>query len=160
MTNPPKSTVEKILFTANSVGVIGALLYAIIAYFSLSGEIPTHYNFQGEPDQFGDKGFILFIPCIALFIFLLFTGLSHFPDGLTYPKNMSEEGKEKMFRFTRLMMQVLAFEIISFLLYLTVMDVQIAQDNAKGIGTYTGYLFIASVIITVIAIMVTCRKFK
>jgi uncharacterized membrane protein len=160
MTQPPRSNIEKGFLILNSTGIIGMLVYATVMYSSLPDTIPTHYNLHGEPDGFGNKGFIWLFPCIAAFIFLIFTNITRFPDGMNYPANVTEENKLRIFAYTRFMMQVIVFEIVFFSMYTTIIGAQIAKGNAEGLGTYTVAIFGLIVISTIVSMLMKYRKLK
>ncbi len=55
--------------------LIMPLLYLSNIYSELPAIIPTHFNFKGEPDNFGDKSNLIFttvvLSVVALFVYLL-----------------------------------------------------------------------------------------
>lgn len=56
--------------------LVGAMLgLALWAYPRLPEQIPTHWNVQGEVDDWGHRGIVLLVPGIALLMWLLMLGL-------------------------------------------------------------------------------------
>lgn len=55
--------------------LIFVIYFTAVNFNNLPDTIPTHFNFQGEADGFGGKNGIFIIPGMAIFIYLLFTGI-------------------------------------------------------------------------------------
>jgi len=50
----------------------------------LPAKIPTHFDAAGNPNAWGSPATLLFLPAIAVFIYLLFTVVTRFPSAFNY----------------------------------------------------------------------------
>lgn len=88
-----KKKIENVLLTLSIIGLSAMFIYVIFIWEHLPDTIPRHFNFKGEPDGFGGKGFILVLPFTGLGIFILTTLLSRIPDAFYYQYNATKEQK-------------------------------------------------------------------
>ncbi len=68
--------------------LIFVIYFTAVNFSKLPDTIPTHFNFQGQADGFGGKNGIFIIPGMAIFIYLLFTGIILALAAVRDPKKM------------------------------------------------------------------------
>jgi uncharacterized membrane protein len=56
--------------------LIFTVYWVIANYAFLSETIPTHFNFQGIPDKWGNKNEILVFPILGVFLYIVLTTLN------------------------------------------------------------------------------------
>lgn len=95
-------------------------VFSIYQYFTLPDEIPIHFSFSGEPDNFGSKGFILSLPVIASILFLGLTALNNYPHLFNYPSEITEENAEIQYRLATRLIRMLKFSIVLIFLILAI----------------------------------------
>ncbi|MGB1004517.1 MAG: DUF1648 domain-containing protein, partial [Salibacteraceae bacterium] len=68
-----KSFVDQFVFWMGILGLVILLATPLVYWADLPDVIPTHYNNAGEPDGFGNKISIIFMPVLGMGIWgLLF----------------------------------------------------------------------------------------
>ena len=93
----------------NIIGVLallGSTLFVIIMWSQIPDQIPTHYNFAGEADDYGGKGSLIFMMVLAWFIFVLITVLMRFPNTWNMPVKVTADNKARLYSITRAMLEV------------------------------------------------------
>lgn len=93
------------------IGAIAALIftitYVIINYAQMPARIPTHFNFSGQVDGYGDKSSLLFLPVVPVFLYTLFTIINRYPHVFNYPVKITQENAAIQYELgTRLMRSV------------------------------------------------------
>ncbi|HZG59822.1 MAG TPA: DUF1648 domain-containing protein [Anoxybacillus sp.] len=122
----------------------------ILIWPQLPETIPRHFNFKGEPDGFGGKGYILVLPFVGLGLFILITLLNQIPNAFNYPDNVIEEQKQQLYVHWRICLSWLQTQIIYFLLYGVWQTAQVALGKASGLGIYALPIFLFIVLGTII----------
>lgn len=74
-------------------------IYPLQLYASLPEQIPTHFGFNGNADDYGHKQSILLLPIIATVINIGMSVLSHYPELFNYPNKITPENAEQQYRF-------------------------------------------------------------
>ncbi|MEC3874546.1 DUF1648 domain-containing protein [Chryseobacterium salviniae] len=104
---------ENILLLIFDVLNFGLLVFlwwfSIKNYKALPETIPTHFDFEGKPDSFGNKKYFYFMPAILTLIFFLFGFLVRSPDSANYPVPISEENENAQFLIMGVFMRWLLF---------------------------------------------------
>lgn len=84
------NTTDKALETLGWLGLFFVWFYLWLNYAELPERIPTHYNFIGKADAYGDKANIIVLPLISTVVFIGLTFLNKFPHIFNYPKEITE----------------------------------------------------------------------
>jgi len=150
--------------------LISLLLLALTFYVALSNyaalpeSIPTHFNAQGIPDDWGNKGAIFLFPTLAaLLIFLPMTFLNIWLAIVDDPKRLISLPKKRMEALTeaqaeglRIFMNrslfLLKVLILGLMGYCTWNIVEVALGRASGLGA--GFFLLISAIIILSGFMV------
>lgn len=86
-----------------AIGVLALLLillpgYLLMQYWSdLPERLPMHYNFRGEPDSYGSKSSILFLPLIGVSLFIMMTFVALNPQSMNLPVKVTDENREQVY---------------------------------------------------------------
>ena len=80
--------------------ILAALVYFFIFFFIrwplIEGTIPTHFNFSGQPDAWGDKSSLLVVLIISLVIYLLITAVELFPRLWNFPVALTDNNRQTL----------------------------------------------------------------
>ena len=87
--------------------LLGSTLFVIIMWSQIPDQIPTHYNFAGEADDYGGKGSLIFMMVLAWFMFILITVLMRFPNTWNMPVKVTADNKARLYSITRAMLEVI-----------------------------------------------------
>lgn len=130
------------------------IIYTIIMYQGLPDTIPTHFNFKGEVDNYGNKSTLFLLPIIGVATYILLFVVNRYPHIHNYMVDITEENALKNYRFSTRIVRytnlfvALVFAIIQYTL------IQSAMGTSVSIGNWLLPIIIgASIIIPVILII-------
>jgi len=137
----PRIKIEPDLFDKiiEGIGILGLLLLIGLPFFyytKLPDIIPIHYGLNGKPDQFADNRMIWIIPIVETIIYIGLSIFNRYPDIFNYPKKITEENAERLYRFASKMIRVINTEVVLVFSYLTYAIIQTALGNQIGLGSY------------------------
>lgn len=107
-----------------AIGVTALLLlllqgYLLMQYWSdLPERLPMHYNFRGEPDSYGSKASILFLPLIGVALFVMMTFVALNPQSMNLPVKVTDENREQVYAQGVRFVHILRFLITCLFTYL------------------------------------------
>jgi len=132
----------------------GLLLFVMwfwIAYYypDLPSRIPTHFNFAGEANGFGDKIDIFILPVSATLVYLVTTILNKFPHKFNYPVALTEENKEKIYYLGTKMLRMLKFLTVLTMSVVAIANVNIAKNKEGAFPNIVLLILIGSIFISV-----------
>lgn len=145
--NRPKIKIELDLFDKiiEGIGVLGVLLLIglpVYYYGDLSSIIPKHYGLNGEPDGFSGKGTIWILPFSGLIIYTGMAVLNKHPHIFNYPRKITAENAERLYRLANRMIRFLNTEIVCIFSYMTYATIQNALGKQSESGNYFMLIFI------------------
>ncbi|MCP1122791.1 DUF1648 domain-containing protein [Bacillus sp. 3103sda1] len=145
-----KTNLERWLDGLSLIGIVVMLIYIGFIWPSLPHRIPTHFGLNGEADGFGGKGNIFIHPIVGLGLYVLFHVLSRFPQLFNYPSDVTEEQKQRLYIHSRTLLGWLQLEIITFGVYSTWENAQIAMQREVGFPTISFVIFLIILFSTII----------
>lgn len=146
----PRTILERWLDGLSLIGIVVMLIYIGFIWSSLPHRIPTHFGWNGEADGFGGKGNIFIHPIVGVGFYILFHVLSRFPHLFNYPSHATEAQKQQLYLHSRTLLGWLQFEIITFNVYSTWENAQIAMQREVGFSTISVVIFIVILVSTMI----------
>lgn len=114
---------EKLLDYLPFIILVLLWIFILVKFSSLPDTIPTHFNFKGEVDGYGNKSSILFVPALASILIVLLSVLSRYPQYYNYAVKITPENKAFQYRNGINMIQTLklslsiVFSILTFIIY-------------------------------------------
>jgi uncharacterized membrane protein len=131
--------------------LILALCIALSNYSLLADTIPTHFDAQGNPDGWSNKGTIFIGPVISAVIFILLTAFNVLLAVVDNPRrfiNLPKKRKEALTKaqtetlriFINRCLFILKALILCLFTYLTWQTVQIALAKASSLGILFWFL--------------------
>ncbi len=128
----PKTKYEKCLDVIGSGLFTVSILFIILQWGNLPGEIPAHFNAKGEVDRWGSKIEVLILPGIGIFMWI-FLGLLA-PHMHNYPARLNERNVEAFYlNSRRLCNEVKNFCLILFAI-ISCEIVLVALGKIEGLG--------------------------
>lgn len=131
------------------MGVLGLIVLIVLPFFywmELPDTIPTHYTLQGEPDAYGDKMSIVFMPILGLGIWGLLFFLSRNPVMHNFPLQVTEQNAQRLYQTSIKFLHVLNLIVVWFFAYINYSTIQVALGFSEGFSGLFGFAFIASVL--------------
>ncbi|MDH6251179.1 putative membrane protein [Chryseobacterium sp. H1D6B] len=89
-------------------------------YMILPNRIPIHFDFEGKPDNYGNKNFAFLFPIMGLIFYGGFYFISSSPDLVNYSVAITETNKDKQFFIGILFMKWML--LIVLLLFINIQD--------------------------------------
>jgi uncharacterized membrane protein len=126
------------LLTLSVMGLLALLGLTAYWWSALPGTIPTHFDAAGQPNAYGPRASILFLPGLALGLTTLFTVVAQYPWTFNYPVIITAENAERNYvRGRRLLAALNALMVCAF----TVIQWQIialARGVTPSVGPLSG----------------------
>lgn len=133
-----------------------SFIMAVVGIFTLSAEIPTHYDAAGNVDGYGPPAFLLVMPAIMLVCNLSLSLVVHLmnPALWNMPFKINPARKNLVYRDMVSMFMWMELEIAVFNLIFTIMCY---TQEAGGMLALTGFLM-AAFTVTIVACTVLAAR--
>lgn len=157
---PAWSIVEKILQAVCIVLLLAHIILLIRVWNTLPASIPKHFDFFGNPDDYGSKNTMLMLPILSAGIYIMLTLLERFPRIYNYPVEINELNAGFMYQAAREMMVVAKTVIVAVFAYIDFGTVETAKGIWKGLGFWDLPVFIVLLFGSIIYYVVKMRRHK
>jgi uncharacterized membrane protein len=121
---------------AIGLGSLAALFWvtcrALYGPDPLPGRIPTHFDVTGQPNSWGSPSTLMFLPVVALALYVLMTVVSRFPSAFNYPVSVTAENRPRLQALSLRMIAWLKVELVCLF-----MVIQFAILDAVRQGRFT-----------------------
>jgi hypothetical protein len=110
----------------------------------LTGRIPTHFGIDGTPNAWGEPRMLLLLPAVAIFLYLLMTITSRFPNAFNYPVRVTPQNRAQLQAIALNMVALLTTETVCLfagLHYQIILSVR-QQTNTISVAFMPGALII------------------
>jgi len=120
---------------------IGLAIFLATQWQNLPEQIPQHYNIAGEPDAWAEKGMLLFMPGMSLFLYLLVSVLGCFPKTWNIPVAVTEENRDRLLLLTRNLLAFTKTMCVAIFFYITCCTVTAQALSVWFLPVSMGLLF-------------------
>jgi uncharacterized membrane protein len=141
------SFTDKVLEVVGVASSIAIIIFPMIYYADLPAEIPTHFNFKGEPDDWGSRASIWLLPVIAIVMYVVLSLLNYFLV-LKQSINTSDKPNPETLQQVLSLMQVLKLSLNLSFLYIVFATIRVALGSAEGPGIW--FLPVFVVLLTIL----------
>lgn len=108
--------VTRVLRVGSLLGIVALTAYILWQYPTLPETVPTHFDFQGEADDFGSRSSVLWLAGVMTVMGVLIGWLSTKPHVLNYPGDITEANAQRIYREgERMMVWTLASLVVVYL---------------------------------------------
>ena len=121
--------------------LIATATFLLLTWGDLPESLPTHYSFSGEIDAWGGKSSVLFLPLIAVGLFILITLVGFFPKIWNLPVKLTPENKERVLTRTKDMMAFIKMVTVAVFCYLTYVTASLGPLSQPVIVAFLVILF-------------------
>jgi len=125
------------------------ILYIGLLWNSLPGQVPIHFNAEGNADGWGSRFVLLLVPAVSLLLYIGFSIVSRYPHRFNYPVVITEENAQEKYTLSRLLVSWLKLEIILVLSYIEWSMLQTVVGEHRGITIWLLPAFIAVLLGTI-----------
>lgn len=154
----PYESLDIILECTSIVLIIMLWLYLLTEYPNLPDIVASHFNAKGEPNDYGNKTFILIMPSVATLLYFVFFIVNRFPHLHNYFVNITEENALKNYRLSTRVLRIVGILSITLLAYLTYQIVNGIKYEFFTLGRWFLPIVIGASIILPIFIIIYFRK--
>ena len=132
---------NQVIKIATLLGVIILIALPLYYYNQLPDIIPSHFGFNGKPDDTGPKVLLWIMPAIGLFVFILSRVLIRYPHAFHYPVKITEENSTIQYKLAQELICSINGLITWLLLYMTAATIQTALGNNDGLSVWVMLIF-------------------
>jgi len=137
-----KDNIDHILEIIAVFGLVVLTILPIIYFNKLPERIPIHFGFNGEPDGFGSKIFILVIPFVGILLFTMMLWINKYPHTFNYLPKITNENAHQQYRLATKLIRVLNALITCMFAYITHTIIQTALGNKNGFSSSFIVIFV------------------
>jgi uncharacterized membrane protein len=130
----PKSQLETILNLLAIAGLVAVIAVAIRGWSVLPDIIPTHFDFSGKPNDWGNKSIIWLFPALGAIVYVGFTILRRYPHTFNYPVAITEQNALKQYQIACSLLDWLKTEFVWQLAYIEWLIIHMAESGASGLS--------------------------
>lgn len=128
----PRTSLDTMLEIAALLFLLANIVLTIWNYLALPNTVPTHFGITGQPDSYGSKNSIFFLPVISIIIYPLFVFLTRRPHIYNYPVTITEENAPRQYYLARLLLKWVLVEMNCMWLILQWLTIQAAYNSRAG----------------------------
>ena len=137
------------------------LLYNIIMYLKLPENIPIHFNFYGEINDYADKDSIWALNVLGFILVFIMYKLMQHPENFNYTVKITEQNAEKQYYSAIKTMNIINIILAMLFLVINYEIVNNAIHNGNGFSKFSNYLLNGLLILMVlIPIVQVIKSFK
>jgi uncharacterized membrane protein len=134
--NIKPNRIDYLFETITIIGLICLIIFPLIYFGKLPDTIPKHFDFHGQPDSFGNKWFIWYLPIIGIVLYTGLTVLNKYHHLFSYPTKVTNENAEKVYKKGIIVIRLVKLTIILLLVYLNLKSIEIGLgqiDKLSGL---------------------------
>jgi len=114
---------DKVAAALSILILLAATLFVILHWIEMPEQIPSHYNFKGEVDDYGGKGILVFTLVMGWVMVLTFWIVGKFPTLWNTGVERTPANEAAVNRIIRDMMSVMQFFLAVMFSYVSVTPV-------------------------------------
>ena len=133
------SSGQNLLLWFNIILLVFIWFVAISSYGGLPARIPTHFNFAGKPDAWGNKSIFSFflLPAVQTVLVVLILWLRKYPYLYNFPhkgevRKWPEQYSRPVYGFLKKFMLILAFLLNVMFIYIQFITINSARIGELG----------------------------
>ena len=116
-------------------------VYIAARWSSIGDTVPTHFGFDGQPDAWGDKSSLLFMPILTIVLYLLLSITELFPKIWNFPVELTEANRDKMIAISLDMVIVLKLMLVVIFAFITWLSIDFGYLPVWFLPVYMVALF-------------------
>jgi uncharacterized membrane protein len=131
---------------------------AVWHFSTLPDIIPVHFDAAGNPDGWGGKENLLFMPGLATALFVVMTFLNRQPHIFNYSVKITEENAPRQYALVTRLVRYTKLSIALVFLLITWMVVQSVAGKGSGFGRWVLPLVLALFTLPVVLYIIQARS--
>ena len=154
----PFQSIDIVLECISIILILLMWLYILTEYPSLPETVASHFNANGEPNDYSSKTFLLFIPLIATLLYLGLFILNRYPHLHNYLVNITEENAQKNYRFSTRIVRIVNMFCMGIFTYISYQIIESTKGQSFLIGTWFLPTIISVSVLLPIFVLIYFRK--
>ena len=143
---------DKIMAVLAILILLAATVFVLINWSNMPEQIPSHYDFKGQPDAYGGKGTLVVLMVTAWILVPMMMILGNFPKFYNTGVQRTPTNEAVINRITRDLISFMEFAIAVLFAYMMIVPVIGASMGAWFIPVFLGVIF-GSIIVTVVRLI-------
>lgn len=131
-----------------TTGLLAAWVLVARAWPDLPAEIPTHFDYAGRPDAWGDGAWILVPPIVSLAFWFGLTLVQRIPHHYNFPWKIAPENAATQYRLMRSMVIWLKAQLTWTFAYLVWASIRTAHGEGTGLNAAFLPIFLVAITLT------------
>lgn len=165
MSNPPvialpKTSTDRMLDLLTVFLLVVFWGVSFYYYSDLPEEIPIHFDYAGEVDNYANKKTIFLLPMIGTMLAGFLTLVSRHPETFNYTVTITPENAERQYRNALLMTRVMRIVIVFVFMLIDWEVIQIALGNSEGLGVWFLPIFLIVVFVPIIYFAIRSKRLQ
>ncbi len=123
-------------------------LVVLVGYYydKLPDTVPTHFGFDGQPDEYGPKRILLLLPAVGAILFVGMAILNRFPHLFNYPVTITPDNAALHYARAQRLMRLLGCVLMGVFIALSWVTIQVARKQAEGFPSW----FVPAILVVVL----------
>ena len=139
------------------VMIVAALVVAAVGVITIDGDVPTHYDFKGNPDGYGSPATLLLMPIVMLlFGQLPISGIVHFLDASDWNMPFRVKPARQIRVYRDMMTMVILLELILAAITLFITVASFCQ-TMTGVGLATTLFIVLLALDIIVSLILAAR---
>ncbi|MEI7027024.1 DUF1648 domain-containing protein [Paenibacillus sp. y28] len=132
----PRSKLEMIHDGLSIAVLLVMFIYVIKVWGQLPEQMPIHFNARGEPDGWGGRGSLFFLPGLSVLLAAGLSLLSQFPHTFNYPNPVTPENAPRQYANARRMLSWMKLELVVLFGYIEWRIIQAGLTGQDRLGIW------------------------
>lgn len=112
------------------------LCYLAVNWSSLPDEVPTRFDFSGNPVALGSRSVLWVLTGLGFLVYVVLTAGSRLTRFHSFPVEVTRENASELYAFSRRFINLSKLVVIATLGYIEWKMVQTARGNADGLAPW------------------------
>lgn len=134
------------------------IVMVIRAWPTLPDRIAHHFDFAGNPDSWGGKWILIFLPAVSIILYAILTGVSRIPHRFNYLWEITPQNAERQYRIALSMLLMLKAEVATMFCYLTWVMIRSASENFATLGRLFLPVVVGAIFLTIVIHLVAASR--
>jgi len=153
-----RSRFEFALEILAAIGLLYGLYELAVNYGSLPEQIPTHYNFSGQPDAWGSR-FTLWLPvAIMAVVYVVMSLLVRVPHHFNYPWKITPENAPRQYQLACLMLTALKTVIVWLFTWIILTTIKLADGSEANLMPVGICVFLGLIAIVIVGYFILAYR--
>ena len=143
---------DKIMAALAMLILLAATFFVLLNWSHLPEQIPSHYNFKGQPDAYGGKGTLIVLMVMGWIMIPLMMILSKFPKLYSTGVERTPANEAVINRITRDLISFMEAAVSILFAYMMIVPVTGSDMGVWFMPVFLGLIF-GSIIVTVVRLI-------